>query len=134
MASVNHHRHWIQQMLAQRPDAMVNTSIDLWDELGAVLNLTVGEVAFQTLFSSSIRSAGKRFPWMTGRHVVPSVKLRFEVLRTCLEGQVITESSAASAFLLNTFIDSLIVLLGEELTANILMVAWGDWSELPAPA
>ena len=134
MASIDLHWHrTIQRMLAQCPDARVSDSINLWKELASTLTLTVGDVGFQTLFSSSIHITGKTFPWMTGCHVIHANESGFDELRTRLDGQVITESSAASALLLNTFFGKLILLIGEELTASILRSVLNDWPDPPAP-
>lgn len=128
MASIDHHRHQtIQLAIAQRPDAMVNASIDLWMKLALTLTLTIGESGFQTLYSRSVYSTREIFPWMIPGRAFHATEPEFADLRACLEGQGITESSAASASLLNGFIDKLILLLGEQLTASILRSAWGNW-------
>lgn len=63
MASIDQHRHkTIQLAISLRPDAMVNTSIDLWKKLASTLTLTIGEVGFQSLFSRSVHTTGKIFP------------------------------------------------------------------------
>jgi len=128
MAFIDQHRHQtVQLAIAQRPDAMVNTSIDLWERLASTLVLTIGEVGFQSLFSHSVHTTGRFFPWMMPGHAFHAAESDFVGLRTCLEGHGITESSAASASLLNAFIDTLILLLGEHLTTSILRSAWGNW-------
>jgi len=125
MASTDQHRlQTIQQAIAQRPDTMVNTSIDLWERLASVLILTIGAESFQMLFSRSVHTTGKIFPWMMPVHTFRAGEYRFTVLRTCLEGQGGAESSVASASLLNAFIDMLILLLGEPLASNVLNSAW----------
>ncbi|MGK5049627.1 hypothetical protein ACQ4WP_27580 [Janthinobacterium sp. GB4P2] len=135
MASIAHSLHQtIQLVITQRPDAVVNTSIDLWKMLASTLNSTIGEVGFHTLFLRSVYTTGKTFPWMMPGHAFQAAEFEFEKLRACLEGQVITESSAASASLLNTFVDMLILLLGEQLTTVILRSAWRDrCAEMHAP-
>jgi len=126
--AIDHHRHQtIQLAIAQRPDAMVNTSIDLWERLASTLVLTIGTDGFQSLFSRSVHITGKTFPWMMPGHAFHAVESEFVGLRTCLEGQGSEESSAASASLLNSFIDMLALLLGEQLTKGILNTAWGNW-------
>src|SRR5476649_938876 len=125
MASTDQHRlQTIQQAIAQRPDTMVNTSIDLWERLASVLILTIGVDSFQMLFSRSVHTTGKIFPWMMRDQAGHAAEYRFAVLRTCLEGQAVAESSVASASLLNAFIDMLILLLGEPLASNVLNSAW----------
>ena len=127
MASIEHHRHQTIQLAIKPPfEAMLNASIDLWQRLASTLNLTIGNVGFQTLFSRSVHTTRKTFPWMMPGCAFHAAKSQFIGLRTCLEGQGITESSAASASLLNTFIDLLILLLGEQLTTSILRSAWSD--------
>ncbi|WP_426072537.1 hypothetical protein [Janthinobacterium sp. DSP2-3-3] len=135
MASIPHHLHQtIQLAITQRPDAVVNTSIDLWKMLASTLKSTIGEVGFHTLFLRSVYTTGKTFPWMMPGHAFQAAESEFKKLRACLEGQVISESTAASASLLNTFVDMLILLLGEQLTTVILRSAWRDrCAEMYAP-
>jgi len=127
MASIEHHRHQtIQLAIAQRPDAMVSTSIDLWERLASTLVLTIGEISFQSLFSRSVHATAKTFPWMMPGHAFHAAESEFAELRACLEVQGGEESSTASASLLNAFIDILILLLGEKMTTTILNSAWGN--------
>jgi len=128
MASIDHHRHQsIQLAIAKYPDAMVNTSIDLWERLASTLVLTISEFGFQSLFSRSVHSTREIFPWMMPSRAFHAAESEFAGLRACLEEQGGTESSAASVSLLNAFVDILILLLGEQLTASILRSAWGNW-------
>jgi hypothetical protein len=125
MASITQHRlQTIHQAIAQHPDAVVDTSIDLWERLASVLILTIGADSFQMLFSRSVNTTGKMFPWLIRDHAGHAVDYHFAVLRTSLEGQAVAESSVASASLLNAFVDTLILLLGEPLASNVLSCAW----------
>src|SRR5471030_1655618 len=101
MASTDQHRRQtIQQAIARRPDATVNTSIDLWERLASVVIVTIGAEGFRMLFSRSIHTTRNLFPWMP-EHTSDAAEHRFAVLRACLEEQVVAESSVASASLLN---------------------------------
>ena len=51
---------------------------------------------------------------------------RFADLKINLEGRDLTQASEASITLLITFIDILILLIGDLLTTTILRSAWGD--------
>jgi hypothetical protein len=88
MASIDHHRRQTTQLaIAQRPDAMVSTSINLWKRPASTLNLTIGEVVFQTMFLRSVYTTGKTFPWMMPGHAFDAAETEFEGLRTFLKGK-----------------------------------------------
>ena len=110
----------------QRPDALVRVTLDLWLGLATELTSIIGEGGFQSLYERSMHLVHGRFPWMAASHSPASTDSAFAELKICLEGRDFTEASEASVALLNTFIDILIVLIGELLTTSILRSAWGD--------
>lgn len=116
----------IKRAVMQRPEAMLDVSIDLWERLAAKLILIIGEGGFQSLYSRSVHVTGAAFPWLAPSHPRHQTDSRFTGLKISLGGRDIQEAREASIALLNTFIDILALLIGELLTTSILHAAWGD--------
>ncbi len=110
----------------QRPEAIVDVTMQLWERLASELILLIGEGGFQSLYSRSLHLAGETYPWMLIRHPSQATDSRFAGLKMSLEEQGAAEAGEASIALLDTFIDILISLIGELLTTSILRSAWGD--------
>lgn len=110
----------------QRPEAIAEVSIRLWERLARELVSIIGERGFQSLYSRSLHLAGATFPWLEINSSLQQNSSGFADLKKCLAGQDSTEASEASAALLIIFIDILALLIGELLTASILRLAWGD--------
>jgi hypothetical protein len=125
MATVNKHQ-LIRAALMQRPDGVVDASIDLWERLASRLVSIIGEGGFQSLYGRSLRLTGATFPWVAAIPPLPQANGRFAELRTALEKCDPADVRDASTLLLITFIDILTLLIGELLTASILSSAWGD--------
>ena len=104
----------------------MDVTIDLWEKLAFELISIIGEGGFQSLYSRSIHLAGTTFPWITLSHPEQPADSRFADLKINLEGRDLTQASEASITLLITFIDILILLIGDLLTTTILRSAWGD--------
>lgn len=104
----------------------MDVTIDLWEKLAFELISIIGEGGFQSLYSRSIHLAGTTFPWITLGHPEQRADSRFADLKINLEGRDLTQASEASITLLITFIDILILLIGDLLTTSILRSAWGD--------
>lgn len=110
----------------RRPDAVPDTSVQLWEQLSTELILLIGEGGFQALYERSVHLAKETFPWLVAS-VPPQVgDTRFASLKFRLAGRNRTEASEASIALLITFIDIVANLIGEILTTSILRSAWGD--------
>jgi len=105
---------------------MVNASIVLWKRLAVNLVGVIGDDCFLTLLSSSVHETRKMYPWMMLGQCINASEREFSGLRECLEAQTLAESSAASASLLNAFIDVLIRVVGEPLTEGILGYVWSE--------
>ena len=127
MATINTQRHqMIRQAVLQRPGAVVDVTIELWERLALQLIAIIGEGGFQSLYARSLRLNSVAFPWMVLSHPWQRTDSRFPDLRISFEGRDSTEISEASIALLITFIDILAILIGELLTTSILRSAWGD--------
>jgi hypothetical protein len=109
----------------QRPEAIAETTLHLWERLASELISIIGEGGFQSLYSRSLHLVGTTLPWFALSPSQPSDSL-FTGLKMSLEGREPAEAGEASITLLTTFIDILAMLIGELLTTGILRAAWGD--------
>lgn len=127
MATINARRQQlIRKAVTQRPEAIADVTTHLWERLASELISIIGEGGFQSLYSRSTHLNGVAFPWMVRNNPGKETASRFATLKMCLEGRDFTEASEASIALLNTFVDILALLIGEDLTTSILRSAWGD--------
>lgn len=127
MATTNIHRNqMIRQAVMKRPDAIVNTTIQLWEQLAAELISIIGEGGFQSLYARSLHLTSATYPWIVPGQPWQSGESRFAGLQKSLEGRDAAQASEAGIALLTTFVDILATLIGELLTTNMLRSAWGD--------
>ncbi len=126
MPTSDQQRHqMIERAVRRRPDAQSDINVVLWESLAAELHVLIGERGFESLYIRSLYRASAAFPWM----VRPLQKVSggaFELVEFSVIARDATEAQAANAALLNIFTDTLILLIGELLTNNILRKAWGD--------
>ncbi len=116
----------IRRAVTQRPDAVVDVSIRLWDKLAHELVSIIGERGFQSLYKRSLHLTAATFPWMALDSSASKNAAGFADLKKCLAEQDAAIAGEASAALLTTFIDTLASLIGELLTSSILQSAWDD--------
>jgi hypothetical protein len=116
----------VRMAVMQRPEAMLDVTISLWERLAAKLISIIGEGGFQALYSRSIHLTSVTFPWIALGDQPQAGDSRFSGLKTRLEGQDLAHAGEASITLMVTFIDTLALLIGELLTTSILRSAWGD--------
>jgi hypothetical protein len=127
MVLPNTQRHqMIRRAVIQRPEAVLDVTLHLWERLASELISIIGEGGFQSLYSRSVHLTSATFPWMVSSHPWQRTDSRFPDLKISFEGRDFAEASEASITLLITFIDILAVLIGEFLTTSILRSAWGD--------
>ncbi len=127
MATNDNQRHrMIKKAVMQRPEALVAVTLHLWERLSFELTSIIGEGGFQSLYARSVHLVRVRYPWIAPIHSSQPSAIAFASLRSCLEERDLTEINEASVALLSTFIDILIMLIGELLTTSILRSAWGD--------
>ncbi len=106
----------------RRPGTDVD--IGLWVTLARELRAIIGERGFASLYARSLHHAALSFPWLASEPTQTGDA--FALLAARLKAQPAGDAHAASAALLNIFIDTLIVLIGELLTDSILRKAWGE--------
>lgn len=126
-------RRMVEAALTRHPEAVVQTTIRLWEQLAPELISIIGEGGFKPLYARSIRLACKQHAWLA-QHVASAWdKERFTELRTGLQAQDPAQASHASLDLFTIFLDLLASLIGEELTTHLLYSAWSkETSETPA--
>lgn len=110
----------------QRPEAVPDVTISLWENLASELIAIIGDGGFQSLYARSIHLTRATFPWLTPVHPAQGSNSQLAGLKKDLEGQDVAQAGEASITLLITFINILAVLIGELLTASILHAAWDD--------
>lgn len=105
------------------PENGVANAIGLGENLAKIIFPLIGQHNFEYLFSRSLHLHD-----MTYAGMVPNSALversAYPYLHDRLRGHGIDEQNLASIGLLNTFIDTLILLLGEGLTEKVLNPAW----------
>ena len=127
MVSNNEHRQlMLQRAIMLRPETTVDTSIELWEQLMLPLLPLIGTLNFECLFSRSLHITRRIYPWIIPRSHVNGPSVAYADLRSCLAGDGVEETSLASISLLNTFIDTLVLLVGERLTQHVLDLAWPE--------
>ena len=89
--------------------------------------MIVGDGGFNSLYERAITLTQVTFPWLTATSP-PSQEATngFVELATCLEGPPPEQARAANNLLLTTFTDILAMLIGEDLTIQLLRSAWGN--------
>lgn len=110
----------------QRPDAVVEVTILLWERLAIELSSIIGDEGFQSLYARSCNLNKVAYPWLLIDHVSQTSVSRFEGLQISLKSRDIVDASTASKTLLITFVDILALLIGDQLTASILLSAWNE--------
>lgn len=116
----------IKRVILQRPEAVVDVTVLLWEKLAVELVSIIGEGGFQSVYARSGALAATRFPWMVLNPSPQKSGPRFEGLRSSLETQDASVATDASIALLTTFLDILTTLIGELLMTNLVHAAWGD--------
>ena len=112
---------------AVRPlfQAHADASIVLWERLAAELTGIIGERGFASLYARSLNQAALQYAWLAP-HPPKASSDAFTLLASSLKAHAPAEAQAASGAMLNIFIDTLIVLIGQLVTNSILRTAWGD--------
>ena len=115
----------IARAVCRVPAALADGSVMLWEGLAAELTVIIGERGFASLYSRSLYRAGADFAWLAP-HPPQAAADALKLLGSSLSMRAPAEAQAANGALLNIFIDTLIILIGELLTNSILRTAWGD--------
>jgi len=126
MATVHEQRQrMIEHALLRDPDAVVDVSIRLWQQLATALNQIIGERGVESMYARSLHQAQKQFAWLT-LHPPQTLEPAMSMLRSDLLAQPVPLAAAATTAMLMHFITTLILLIGELLTNSILLQVWSD--------
>jgi len=87
--------------------------------------MIVGEGGFNSLYTRALSLTQTTFPWLTATSQSSTPVNRFAELIMSLDGQPYEQANSANNLLLTSFTDILASLIGEDLTINILQIAWG---------
>lgn len=132
MDSISEHWHLtLQRTIMSHPENTLETSVELWEQLAHPLLPLIGTPNFELLFSRSLHVTRHVYPWIMPCRTARGTRLAYADLRTCLSGDGVEETPLASISLLDTFIDILVLLVGEQITEHVLDLAW---TEHKAPA
>lgn len=125
-ARTDQHRHqMVERAVRSHMQAHTDVSMVLWERLAAELALIIGDRGFASLYARSLNEASAEFACLhppTHRPPFHAFNLLASILQKCSP----EEAQAANAAVLNIFIDTLIILIGELVTNKILRSAWGD--------
>jgi hypothetical protein len=115
----------IERAVRPFPQADGEVGVRLWERLAAELIVIIGDRGFASLYLRSLNEAGAEFAWLEPHPLEQSFEA-FTLLSSILKTRTPAEAQAANAAVLNIFIDTLILLIGELVTDSILRLAWGD--------
>lgn len=126
MARTDMQRHdAIDRYTAQHFKETADTIAVLWGPLAKHIIAIVGVNGFDSLYERSVFLTQSQYPWLTNGALPPTADDRFTALKASLEGTTPELAHAANCLLLTIFTDTLASLIGEPLTARILVSAWG---------
>lgn len=95
-----------------------------WKTLSVESSKIIGKRGFQSIYVRSLRRAQAEFPWLAAEP--QDDEDTFIPLGMSLMQRSGAEAAAANATLLNSFLDTLVLLIGEQITERVLCAAWGE--------
>ena len=115
----------ITSLMARQTDPVADSAVRWWNLMAAQVISIVGEDGFNSLYDRSVFLTQPSHPWLAADAPSPATGSRFAELKMSLQEQPPAQASVANTLLLITFTDILVSLIGEQLTARILRMAWG---------
>jgi hypothetical protein len=137
MVTSTEQRHQlIARAVLRRPDdapdaGVAAVSAQRWRQLARQLCPIIGDGGFMALYMRNLHVMRRQYSWLPQHEALPT-GAAFAALEQALQECDPAAAASASTALLCTFIDTLILLIGELLTTSILREAWGDDVENPA--
>lgn len=135
------HRLAIENVLARKagdaPDAgaFANAAHDVWLLMAARLTPVIGVQGVDVLFRRALLLTARTLGWLAvvknDANDTDTAALQESLLR-CLASQERAVAAEASAALLNNFINLLVSLIGEDLTARLLEPVWASPNTMKA--
>ena len=108
----------------EQPEALAKHTVQLWEAMATELIPLIGEEGFTILYNRSLYLTQLDFLWLAAGQVAQPGEWHFTALLKSLEERPVIEAAASSKALFVTFMDILVVLIGEPLTTSILSKAW----------
>ena len=119
-------RHQIIKSLPLlQTEKISDAAVVIWEQMAKEIISIAGVGGFNTLYSRSLVLTQSTYFWLEFDPHSTQTGHRFAELKMCLERQTPEHASEANLLLLITFTDTLASLIGEQLTTNILRLAWG---------
>ena len=116
----------IENLMARHTEGVVDGAIVLWEQLATHIISIIGESGFNSLYARSVFLAQSTFPWLVATSTSPQTDHRFAELRISFEGKTRMQTREANRLLLIIFTDILASLIGEQLTTQMVRLAWGN--------
>ena len=116
----------IAVLVGRTPGTIDDVVHHLWGNLSQQLSALIGHEGCNALFDRSLHMTSAQFPWLTSHNAPFGERVPLEVLKSALQPRDSDESARAVILLLSTFTGLLCMLIGQNLTTNILRTAWGD--------
>ena len=103
-------------------------AVAAWEAVDASLSPIIGHKGVAALFRRSAHLAAADYPWLIQlQESLPKAGgLAFQTMRAALAQQTAVDVATANRLLLQTFREQLIRLIGEALTARLLLPFWAD--------
>ena len=119
----------IHTAIATRTGDISDIALQLWRPLSSQLSSIIGEGGFKSLYERSLYLTRAAFPWLAAADASRSVDSLLADLNVNLADRNADDANKANLMLIQTFTNILASLIGERLTIDILVSAWG----IPAP-
>ncbi len=116
----------IKYLVARHTGDAASAAVDLWVQMAIQIVSIIGENGFHSLYARSVLLAQPQFPWLIIDSPLTEGIDRFAELKKCYAGQIPAQTNEANGLLLINFTDILASIIGEQLTGNILRLAWGN--------
>lgn len=116
----------ILQQIALFPNGGISAFMQSWQAFAIQLISIIGEDGFLALYSRSLQLLHTAFPKLPSNELLPSSTSWLTELEIALIKLDLTEAASANHQLLLTLTNILASLIGEELTNEILISAWGE--------
>jgi diguanylate cyclase (GGDEF)-like protein len=119
------------QLDPARRNGIAEQAIRLAEAAARELVPFVGNAGFCIIFSRSVHQARSRYPWLQQRSPPVSPGDLIAALRDSVDGRAPIEIAFAGRHVFLGMIDSLAVLLGEQMTSTLLHAAWNEGAIMP---
>ncbi|WP_228893209.1 putative bifunctional diguanylate cyclase/phosphodiesterase [Pseudoduganella aquatica] len=114
------------QLDPARRNGIAELAIGMAEAAARELVPFIGNAGFCIIFSRSVHQARSRYPWLKQRSPPASPGDLIAVLRDSADGRAPIEIAFAGRHVFLGMIDSLAILLGEQMTSTLLHAAWGE--------